>query len=568
MPVPPPRPALLPAPPTGGRSGWPWVASLLLVSAWVLLWPASGSPGALLPGDALHPDGPGTFNYHWLVHQAGLSGAAHSTWLFWPVSVDRLVMDGFPLDALASWPLLALLGWPAGFTIFVLLCLWGAGLAMAWWSSAWWRSPLAGLVAGVTYQASHILMLELYEGRATQVFAAIWLPLALGFGWRALAAGAGGRRQAVMAGLATGLAALSYWYALFLTALGLAVLLVLARPRRWRQVGALTVGGALGSVLIMALPLLYTLLHLDQQTGLQFRGGDTLLDAGRLTSLVAITSMRSLQASWRGGLPLQPLFLLMLLAGTLRLPRERWLGPALMALVGCGLALGPAVSILQWTIPGPYRLVLEVPLLRRWWWPVRAMLLAAPALSLLAGGGGARVLRQRPLAGTLLAAALLVESFLVMPQLPLPTLPGTPTVTARVLAQGQGPALVLPFPSGALRSDTLPLLDQIHHGRPLAMGQLPPDNPLAPAAYRALWQRPALAALVACEHDPRALSSASAAQVRAALEELGIQEVYVDQLVARTLPLGDAYLGCLNRLLGPPTAMHEPYRVHRAGQGR
>ena len=49
-------------------------------------------------------------NYHWLVQTMGLSGASDSTMLMYPTIVDRIVIDGLPLDALVSAPLTAVFG--------------------------------------------------------------------------------------------------------------------------------------------------------------------------------------------------------------------------------------------------------------------------------------------------------------------------------------------------------------------------------------------------------------------------------------------------------------------------
>ena len=73
-----------------------------VVLATVLCAPALFNLGVAIPGRPGLADLPGTVNYHWLVQTMGLSGASGSTMLMYPTTVDRIVIDGFPLDALVS----------------------------------------------------------------------------------------------------------------------------------------------------------------------------------------------------------------------------------------------------------------------------------------------------------------------------------------------------------------------------------------------------------------------------------------------------------------------------------
>ena len=184
------------------------VAAGLLLSAWVVVLPASAAPWRLLPGDPGHTDIGATVSYHWLVHTTGLLGAMHSRLLGFPLIFDRTVLNGFPLDVLVSWPLLKLFGWPAGYTFFFVLEFWLLGLSMAWLAGRWWRSPLAALVAGVAIQTSGAFTAEIIEGRTAQTFGAIFLAPSLGLYARALLTGR--HRDAALAGLAVGLAMLTY----------------------------------------------------------------------------------------------------------------------------------------------------------------------------------------------------------------------------------------------------------------------------------------------------------------------------------------------------------------------
>ena len=182
-----------------------WIVWLLLgLSAWIVLLPASAAPWSWVPAAQASPDEAHAMNLHWLVHQQGVFAASHSRLLYYPTGMNWLAACGIPLDALASWPLLALAGWPAGFTLFLVLLIWGAGAAMAWLAGCWWRSAGAGLVAGVAYQCSGILLWEVAGGRTANLLGAIFIPLALGLLARGLLANRW--QDGLLAGVMTGLA--------------------------------------------------------------------------------------------------------------------------------------------------------------------------------------------------------------------------------------------------------------------------------------------------------------------------------------------------------------------------
>ena len=462
---------------SGGVTTPRYAAPLLLLWAWVLYLPASARPWALLPGNPMNHDGSGTWNYHWLLHEHGLGACAANDFLYHPLRLNRLVMDGIPLDALCSWPLLEVLGWPAGFTVFAVLVSWLGGVAMAWLAVRWWRDGSVAVVAGVSYQTAWTLVLESHEGRLTQVFGAIFVPLVLGLAIRAL--NTRSARDALLAGVTWGLAALSYWYLGFFVALGLGMVAwVGRRALSWRVLASL----AGGLVLVVAIPMGYTLWHLGEQPALDMSALSMLELNLHRDTLAEHTRFTSLQAFLGVGLPLRLLEGSLLAWGLLGRPRRLGLLPALWVLTGLSLAVGPWLLLPGGLrLPGPYLLLLELPVLRRWWWPTRALLLAAPAVALLVAGGWARLRTNLPArlrtgwAAALVSGLLLAEAFITMPRLPLATTPGVPSAAARVMAEGSGPTLVLPFSLAVSDTDVLPLLDQIHHGRPLLNGATHPE---------------------------------------------------------------------------------------------
>ena len=553
-------------------AGMPGVAALLLLCAIVLLAPASLHPGALFSGSDVYPDGQGTFWHHWLFHTEGLLGESHTRLQMYPHVVDEVVLGGFPLDAMASWPFALIFGWPRGYGIFQVASLWGAGLAMAWLAGRWWRSPAAALIAGVAYEASAPLLRELAYGRSTQVFGAIFVPLALG--WFARAVVEGRPRDAMLAGLASAGCALAYWYHGLFCVLGLLVIAALAW---WEGLPAprtlLLTLGTLGIVCL--LPAAYTFGQLGQVGGVRTTLYSTIHFGEFDMRLVDLLEERDLTSTLNeGSAGLLPVLYGLAVLGILRERPRRWLAPLVWTLGGGLLALGP---VLAWVgplpLPGPFGLFSLVPVLRRMWWPDRALLLVAPGIALLAGGGAAHLLSRLPVGGaiqrrvpallapTLLAASLLVEAWLVLPTLPMPTTSAVPSARAEAIAQGTGPLLVLPQPIGPYLLGSTIRLDQVFHRRPLVNGLMPPGDATAPASYRDFSMFPAMAHLYGCAVTPTPFTSDAAAAILP-LRRLGITEVVVDvEMLTAAEADVDRYVSCVTSVLGPPVEDRGPYRV-------
>lgn len=546
-----------------------WVPLVLLVSALVVLSPASLSPLEWYVGNPAYPDAAGTVWFHWLVHEVGVGGLTHTRVQMFPLVIDMLVLNGFPLDALASAPFGWVFGWPAGYGVYQIAVIWALGGATAWLAGRWWRSAEAACVAGVACQCAAPILREMAFGRSTQAFGAIFVPLS--FGFFALALVEQRRRDALLAGVFTACCALSYWYFGFFCGLGIAVLVILAMLEGlpWvRSVVAFTVAAAV----IAALPMLYTVQSLAAQQGGMEATLFTLIHFGdsdiRLIDL--LEERDALGASIEGVLGITPFVVLLATLGAVGNRLRRWTAPVGWTVVGGLFSLGP---ILVWMgddpLPGPFALVPSLPVLRRLWWPDRSLLIVAPAVALLAGGGAERLIaltrgkapRLPQLVACLLATGLLVEAWVALPNLPMPVTSSVPSAGTRALQQGTGPVLVLPQAGGPYLHNRTILLDQTFHERPLVNGLMPPEGTTAPADYRNFSSTPAMAHLYNCATSfDRFRGDARSALLP--LQRAGIREVYVDLAVLDAGAAGSAaYIACVQSLLGPPTSVRGPYEV-------
>jgi hypothetical protein len=534
-------------------AGAAWVALALLLSAWVLLLPASASPFSSLPGDPDFPDVGGVVNYHWAVHTHGLVGITHSRLVGYPAIVDRLVLNGFPLDALASWPMVRLLGWPGGFTLYLVGTLWALGLSVAWLAGRWWRSPLAALAAGLVVQASGTVTHELQCGRSVHVFGFVFVPLALGLYLDAVRTGSA--RVGALAGLAAGASALAYWYFGFFVALPLGLAALLAARERFRVLRP-TLAMLLALAALLALPLSYTLANLGDQPGMDLAFDSVVVRRGKEFPLVQLLDDLALQHKdiLGGTWSLRPIALALIALGVARSRVRRWVLPARIRLPS-GIE-----------IPGAFALMLDIPILERLWWPTRALFLAALGSSLVLAGGLSWLEQRRGgrwIAG-LTVVLLLVEATLLLPQLPLSRVPAPTAERLATYAAAQGPALVLPSPSGYLRNDSQILVDQVFHGRPLVNWVMHPDDSNAPQAVREAVRTSMLEGLYACERAPGGDQEDREATWDS-LQRMGIQEVYLDMdfLGSQREALLDLYLACIVGHLGPPARRDPSFEVYR-----
>ena len=521
-----------------------------------------------LPGTPGFADLAGTVNYHWQVHQDGLFGVAESQMLMYPTVVDRIVLDGFPLDALASAPFAWLLGWRGGFSVFTFACLLSLGCASAWLAKNWWGSPVASAVAGVVAQCNPFLLRELVDGRSTQLFGAIFLPLMLVFLLRGLTLQC--LRSSALAGLMLGLGTLAYWYyGVFFGLCGLAMIGLARADGRPVLRQLLACGAAL--LALTALPIGYTALSLADVPGMSTGWTESVFHGGNPISLMEILEERDLgtAVSLERVIAPQAVAGLLLLAGAWFSPRRRLLSPVVWLLSGLLLAAGPILfTVGSLVIPGPFQLFQAAPFLRRLWWPDRALVILLPAISLLVGGG-LLVLSdrlklsdsRRRVAVWICSAALVAEAFLVIPGLPLPTTWGAASAASEVLSKAEGPVLIVPMGSGEREPDTRMLIDQIHHGRMMVNGPMTPGVSAAPAAYNRFAETSAMAALLGCEQTRSAPLTGEIDWQ--ALRDLGISTVYLERNRAEALAQGSArFEACIRSLLGEPESTDGPYQLY------
>lgn len=532
-----------------------WVFWVNALVATIVVGPALMYASIALPGQPGMADLPGTVNYHWLIQSQGIASATESSLLMHPALLNRFVLDGAPLDALASWPFTALLGWPGGFTAFVWASLLALGMATAWLAHGWWGTPMAAAVAGVVAQTHPFLIRELSFGRPTQVFGALFLPLAMGFAFKSL--NSGRRIDGYAAGIAWGLGTLSYWFYGVYFGVGLAILLLAARP----DLSALrTACGRMiaGLALVTAGPL-YAALTSDGSIPGQGLGlNDTVTHGDNELTLRALIEFRDLGESILSErvLAAQVLVVFLVVWAVRNAPRTLWLTPLLWVASACWFAAGPAINLPGGIdLAGPFMVFDLSDLTRRNWWPDRALVLAVPATALLAAGGAnALISAHRPLRtrlATLLACgALVTEAFLVIPGLPMGTTWGAESPKTRQLAIESSPTLILPLSTEGGQPDARMMIDQIHHGRALVNGPMPYTSSTAPAAYREAIETVALAGLVACERGEQ--PAANPSLVWEGLAQWSVTTVYLDLDLAGKLAQGpERYRACVERVLGP-----------------
>ena len=557
---------LLPSPREDTRLERATIVAQVLISV-VLCAPFLMHLRVALPGQPGLADLPGTVNYHWLIERFGLFDATESRMLMFPSQVNRLVIDGFPLDALITAPLSKVLGWPAGFSVAVWLSFLCLGLAHAWLGKVWWGSERAALVGGVLAQLSPYLVREVVDGRPTQLFGAIFLPLAIGLCLRAVHSRPA--RLGLLSGGMVGLSALSYWYYGVFCALSLAVVLLMAQGSGLR-VGRTVLWVGAGAAAVAGLPVLYTLQSVGDMPGIRTAWSDPVLHGSEWVALVQILEFRDLGASVVEDRVLAAQALVAAgLVACLRLESIRHtIAPLFMGLTALLLAAGPTISMFGiLDVPGPFHIFRMSDALSRLWWPDRALVMLVPAVSLLGAGGFCALLgryappgRQRvALLG--LTLALVLEAFLVIPGLPIPVAWGGETAVSRALAAGEGPVLILPIGHGESEPDMQMLIDQVHHGRPLVNGPMVPGSSAAPQAFRDFAESAPIEAMLACEAG-RVLPVQPSEWAR--LRDAGIIEIVLDPARARALP-GDGarYESCIQALLGPPAAA-DPTLQHYA----
>jgi len=540
-----------------GQGRW-WVWAFLLVTAFVLLLPASLAPHEFFAGGL--PDLPYRIAYHWLIEERGLEAATRDRMWMYPSSNDLTIEFGFPVDVYAARPLVATLGMPLGYTMWQILVLWAAGCSAAWLASRWWRSSAAGLVAGVSYQCAPALTLGMDEGRFNELLGAAFVPLVLGLASLSLVRRR--RREALLGGACLGAVALAHW--LFGLYAALAVLLLalfalierrpIARPLSWLAIGALLVAGPVLGVVVLdrAGPEDTLVKNVSTITV----GGEMLSFPERVQSHTL-----SLDTLRRGGLCFGPVAIVLAVLSVVRRRTRRWAAPLCWIVAFTWMATGLWLHLPgKVFLPGPFQFFDYQPIVNHYWWPDRALYLVAPAAAVMVSGGGLAWLRtaRGPFFAIALAILLIAESFVLQKQLPIEAWSAEPTSDVQTLAERDTPLLLLPLPAGELRGNGIPLLEQRFHGRPMVTCVIPPLDTLSRAPCEGWFEPPVLKEAARCERLTGGDPKIEIPQAHEQLRELGLREVYLEEAalvgVREPEPLAEgdlrAYLSCIDKILG------------------
>jgi hypothetical protein len=217
----------------------------------------------------------------------------------------------------------------------------------------------------------------------------------------------------------------------------------------------------------------------------------------------------------------------------------------------CGAAVLALGSALPGPVVLPWGMLQLLPGFSRAWWPDRAWMLVAVVAGVLAGDAVGRGDARRAVGGAIaLAAVIAVEALVRSTAWPIPGVALRPSPAAEALAVAPDvPLVLLPLGEGRFRPDRLELVDQIHHGRPLAQGTRPPfDMRGADASLRAWRENAGLRALAACELGSGEVAPEGAGE---ALARAGLREVWVDsRYVSEGSAEGAQYLRCVEGVVG------------------
>ncbi|MCB9743609.1 MAG: hypothetical protein H6740_13495 [Alphaproteobacteria bacterium] len=541
------------------RALLPWALALALGLGLSLerLSDVAAHPGAVLVGDWTHPDCLGN---HWLLVwvaeqlEAG-QGLLHNDRYYWPVG-DAPWLAGNGSEGLLYLPFHALLGWPVGVGVLMLLVLVGNTLAGYALGRAAGGGPYGALITAAAAGSLTYVVQEMGSGRFTQADIT-WLTLGLA-GLFALREGARWP-VAIGTGLAMGLAAALYWYhGLFLAlAAGVVVATRLLHRERlpWPQLlGAAAVG------LAIALPVLAIYLgnwELIPGTGVEepFPHPEAIGDSLRVELPIGVDDGR--MVSQAVSLPVLLLALLALGRRLLRFSDRPGADAALIGVTAIFFALALGVN-------GP----LYEPLhglaapLRRFWWPHRYIVVAQLSLAALAARGVAVVpLRARSLVA--LALALGVSPALRLAGEPVrihqSAVKLPPELYVQISALPGEVLLSLPF-SPQLASTQTPLIYQLYHQKRMLNGHAPWVDRVRPPAWdRMIAENSFLAGLAAYERaepgwpGPDGVWRFEAADLQRLIDEgLAVIVVDMEHFPLRARPLVEGLRATFDALFGSP----------------
>ena len=326
-----------------------------------LLAVASLLPGVwrgTLPGEGTGPvDGIHSVFYYEAAARRlmGLADFGHIEEMWFPVGRPLLLAQLNVVDALLAAPLVAVLGAARGTALFVVLTLASNAVAGAWLAARVNPSVVARLAGALVLGFCPFVADELEFGRYTQM----WLAptaVAVGLAW---GAAQGGRRAAILTGLAVAFAGYHYWFYGAFAALLVAGVMLGRGGGRQLAVTAVTCLAAVApfvayvAVAWQDVPAAGTPPHFPCQTSLV--GGIPGLESARL------------------GVYLPQLLILAAVPACLAPKRGGVVGAAIAGGILLSVAFGEYVQVAGTTFAMPYHALVSLPFFDRFWWPQRAL---------------------------------------------------------------------------------------------------------------------------------------------------------------------------------------------------
>ena len=436
------------------------------------------SPVPVILGGADQPDWTGTLWTWWWTWEAlwsGRSPVVASENLF-PIGLDPVAQYNLVDAVLLGW-LIPAIGPTRGYNLAGLILLAAAGWT-GWLMCRRLGVPgWASIVAGLLLQSSSMLLVEVTGGRLSQALV-VFAGMAF-VGILRLTQTDTTRKQAMVTGLFTALAALTYWYAAVFVAMGAAPSAATGRRRAGR------LGLAVGTCVAICAPALFSLLSFgDNLPGLRRSPASWMPDeswtGGSFGIGMAMSSAHQLAwPIWTApGDPMDKRLSVVLLGlaavGAAAGPR-RWRAPLVgAALVGWVCTLGPWLKAPDGThlpIPLPWLLLHKVmPFFERLWWPERFELTVLLGLIPLAGMGAAALGKRwgDRRVGLALVAVWGIEQMALSPYSPIPATP-PPAWNPALYAAVDGPIITAPVlaPDPDIR---YALWLQVLHRQPVTAG--------------------------------------------------------------------------------------------------
>jgi len=486
-----------------------WMLWMLLFGV-VAFWVTRGVwllPDRLIGGGDM-PDWSGTAWAFWWTAEALGSGqnpfvATHN---FFPVGQSPVSQYNL-VDAILAAPLVWVFGTRVAYNLFATFCLVLDGFFTAVLARSVGATRVSAALAGLFVETSQFVLIEISDGRLSQVLLPFFL-LGLLTQHR-LAQGKGSRGWAVIAGFAMAATAITYWYYLVFLAIS-AIPLWLATRKEWdpKRLGHL--GLSVGVGLVLCLPMVVRLMGLAADLPGMERPSEAWMDVGELDRGefgLAVATVTSNGFFWpfvhtvqdQSDKHLSRVLIAVLIAGCwlrwhgyrqakkgeavakteLFPPWRQWMW---VAVLGWVFSLGPWAKAWDGTpvaVPLPFLALHDyVPYFSRFWWPNRFELLvvvgtavaAALLLDRLSDVVWRRSLRRASpnfLPIVVLIAAI-SEIGAQLTSKPLPAI-GLPAYDAGLYGDLEGALITLPL-NGNSDDGRYNLWLQTYHGLPISGG--------------------------------------------------------------------------------------------------